>query len=186
MTIATLLAAVIVAGPWVRLGQPRPAADVGDYFEAVLVELRRGASLRHAIAMVAPEARHARLARSGQPIAEVAASLDAFVGGRVGLIVPGLALAARTGAPAAPLFAALVQRARRDRARTRLRRTVTAQAQLSAAVVAALPMGLGVLLAVTRRTHLLGSGMGRMAIIIGLLMQLAGVAVIVILLRRVR
>lgn len=158
--------------------------DSLDYFEAVALELRRGASLRHALAQPSPESRLARLALSGQPLTEVAAELERSLARPDPLIVPGVLLAGSSGAPAAPLFSQLADRARREQQLARDRRSATAQARLSAAVVGVIPIVLGM------AALLLGSdrplaepGLARTAVFVGIAMQLTGLTVVAMLLR---
>lgn len=188
--IGVLLVVGAVAGAgrfrhrWVEWRRPVRTVDPVGYFEAVASELRRGASLRWALSAPLPESRLARLAMTGQPLALVAAELDAEFDGVDDLFMPGVLLAGRTGAPAASLFGQLADRARITLQLRRLRRTLTAQARLSAAVVGLIPLGIGVLLTTFNSSgSLTAPGPARIAVLSGLALQCTGLVVIALLLR---
>ncbi len=161
-----------------------PAVDAAEYFDAVAAELRRGASLRQALALPAPDSRLARLAGTGQPIELVAAEVQRHLGLDGELAPAGIRLASRTGAPAAVVFARLAARLRAAAQLERDRRALTAQARLSAAVVGLVPVALGVVAIASGRIGLLlASSPARQVIVIGVALQLAGLAAIGVLLR---
>lgn len=189
MIFATLVACALV---WFGRGFGRVSKRIGRnglvepaaYFDAVASELRRGASLRIALASPLPDSRLSRLAVTGQPLALVVAELDAAVGGVDDLLVPGVLLAGRTGSPAASLFVQLADRARVAGQMRRLRRTLTAQARLSAAIVGLIPLAIGVLLLAADSFGAITSpGPARFVVLTGLAMQCIGLLVIVLILR---
>ena len=182
--IAALFLALLVgrARPVDRL-RSRPPRHDAEFFEAVAAELRRGASLRHAVAWAAPESNAARLATTGQPMPVVVAALEADVPLVGELAGAGIALAVRSGAPAAPLFARLAERSRIDEQLQRELKVLTAQARLSAAVVGLIPVGLGVGLVLSRGSAVLASPAARTTVAVGLSLQLLGLGIIATLLR---
>lgn len=157
------------------------------YFDAVAGELRRGAALRQALAIAAPETRLARLATTGQPIELVAAEVRSMFALDDELAAAGIRLANRSGAPATVLFSRLAERLRTAEQLARDRRTLTAQARLSAAVIGLLPVAPGVIMAASSRGRLfLEPGSSRSVVIFGLTLQLLGLIVIGLLLRAER
>jgi Flp pilus assembly protein TadB len=183
VTVALLLATLVVrARPMSRLRRPAQTGET-DFFEAVASELRRGASLRHALAWAMPGSASARLAGSGQPMAAVVAALEVEVPLEGELAGAGIVLASRSGAAAAPLFIRLAGRSRARRELARELRVLTAQARLSAAVVGLIPVGLGLVLVLSRGGAVLASPAARSLVAFGLGLQLVGLATIALLLR---
>ncbi len=163
-----------------------PGAAV-RYFDSVAGELRRGAALRQALAIPAEGSRLARLAMTGQPIELVAAEVQRMFDLGDELAVAGIQLAARSGAPAAALFSRLAERLRTAEQLERDRRTLTAQARLSAAVIGLLPVAPVVMMLLAGRSHLLlEPGPSRSVVLIGLALQGLGLIVIGGLLRAER
>lgn len=183
MTVALLLALLIVRSRPIRWRLSGPLPSDAAFFAAVAAELRRGASLRQALAWASPGTKAARLATSGQPMAVVVAALESDVPLRGQLAGAGIALAARSGAPAAPLFARLAERARAGELMVREVRVMTAQARLSAAVIGLIPVGLGIALVLSRSSGSLASPAARTAVAVGLGLQLIGLGAIALLVR---
>ncbi len=168
-----------------RLGIERAKpVDPAEYFDTVGRELRRGSSLRHALAIPVPGSRLARLALTGQPIDLVSAEVVTMLRLTDELPIAGIRLASRTGAPASRVFGRLAEEARAAKQHQRDRAAATAQARLSAAVVGLVPPGLGMaILASGGGRHLAQPGPARTAVLFGVGLQLLGLAVIGVLLR---
>lgn len=161
-----------------------PVADAAAYFDAVSGELRRGAALRQALAIAAPQTRLARLAATGQPMELVAAEVQSMFALDDELAAAGIRLAGRSGAPAAVLFSRLAERLRAGEQLARDRRTLTAQARLSAAVIGLLPVAPAVIMAASSRGRLfLEPGPSRSVVLLGFALQVLGLIVIGVLLR---
>ncbi|MDX1691557.1 MAG: hypothetical protein R3290_11090 [Acidimicrobiia bacterium] len=167
-----------------RRGQPT-ADDEADALRGVVAELAAGSSLRHAIGGAASRVprlgldRAAARARAGLPMPRVAEALEAAlpVNGRA--VGAAIALAASMGAPAVPLFAALADRAAEEGRLERERRSLTAQARLSAAIVGGIPLALAALFVVTgRAATLVGGPAGRVVLVLGGTLVLAGAALV--------
>lgn len=177
---------------WRRRAKRRPGAiDEAAFCASVAAELRAGASLRKAVATVAADessvhtAAAARSALVGAPAAEVASRLERALpvyGRRAGL---AFALAADTGAGAAAVFDRLAAGAARDEDLRRERRTLTAQARLSAAVVGAAPVAVLVLLAAAGRIEPPGRAgtLETFIVAIGVALVAIGLAVVWLLVR---
>ncbi|NND04433.1 MAG: hypothetical protein HKN91_16780 [Acidimicrobiia bacterium] len=185
MIVALVLASVSVFSPKLTRREARADGyDEAAAFEAVAAELKRGASLRHAVAAVYPSTSISRLALSGQPMSWVAAELVRHSPRRDDLVGAGLQLAASSGASAEQLFVALAERARSDRRLESKKRVLATQARASAVVVALLPIVLGLMLMVTSNTEAItGSAPARTSVLIGLAMQLAGAALVALISR---
>jgi Flp pilus assembly protein TadB len=161
-----------------------PVADAAAYFDAVAGELRRGAALRQALAIAAPQTRLARLAATGQPMELVAAEVQTMFTLDDELAAAGIQLAGRSGAPAAVLFSRLAERLRAGEQLARDRRTLTAQARLSAAVIGLLPVAPAAIMAASSRGRLfLEPGPTRLVVLFGFALQVLGLIVIGVLLR---
>ena len=192
MILAMTLAAAILRLPrgLVRKASHRFAAtrdggvDAAEYFDTVAGELRRGSSLRHALAAPVPGSRLARLALTGQPIDLVAAEVGAMLRLDDELPIAGIRLASRTGAPASRVFGRLAEQARAVKQHERDRAAATAQARLSAGVIGLLPLTLGLATLVLGNGHFVTRpGPARTAVIIGVSLQLTGLLIIGALLR---
>ncbi len=167
-----------------RAGRRRRAPEAARYLDAVAGELRRGAALRQALAIPAPGTRLARLALTGQPIELVAAAVQRRFDLDDELAIAGIRLASRTGAPAGVLFSRLAARLRSAEQLARDRRTLTAQARLSAAVIGLLPVAPGVIILASGRGELvLEPGPSQSVVLVGLALQVLGLVVIAVLLR---
>ncbi len=185
MTLSLVLAVAVLAfSPNGR--RPRLATtDTAAEFEAIAAELRRGASLRHAIAAAYPESQLARLAHTGQPMGWVAAELARRSVRADTLISAGLQLAAVGGASAAPLFIALAQRVRTQRDLAAKRRVLVAQAKASALVIASLPLLVGLPLVLTRSLGVLStSAAARTAVLVGISLEIVGAGLVVLMVKR--
>lgn len=167
-----------------RVARPPGPAEAARYFDAVAGELRRGAALRQALAIPAPRTRLARLALTGQPIELVAAEVQTMFALDDELATAGIRLASRSGAPAGLLFSRLADRLRSDEQLARDRKALTAQARLSATVIALLPVAPGLIMLVSGGAgRFLEPGPSRSVVLSGLALQLVGLLVIVGLLR---
>ena len=188
--VAGLLLAVVWA---VRRRVPLPGPAVEAAFRtAVAAELRGGASLRGALrdaAAATPDvdlASAVRLAGVGADMTRVAEALGPVlpVTGRAASVA--IELSAQSGARAASLFDALAERAVFEAEMSREQRAVTAQARLSAVVVGAGPLLFGVVLLATGRGQVLlqhGTA-GIIAGGVGVGLQVAGLLIVVLVLRR--
>jgi len=175
-----------------RRRAPNRGGDEAVVLAALGAELRRGASVRTAIEPAAARSAHldlsaaVRLAEAGAPVERVA---EAFARGlpQTGRLAgPAFVVAATSGGRASAVFARLA-----DRASARLeaegeRRALTAQARLSAAVVGAIPcVVLGSMALTGRLSSLLEAGpFGVVAVTVGSVLMLTGMAVVVALTRR--
>ena len=147
MFLTMAVAAAILTLPPIRRWQVQrqPGIDEQQFFLAVHGELRGGASLRHAIGAAAQaqpgeiaEDIH-RAAGGHQSMAAVCAALRQLPQmGRTAAMATRVAI--ESGGRAAEVFHRLADRARVNADLERQRRTLTAQARLSAAVVGSLPL----------------------------------------------
>ncbi len=176
----------------IRAGERAGPDDEARFLQGVAAELDGGASLRGALVEAAGRASRldlqpvVRRAALGRPMAEVAAALRASLPLNGRLAGPALGLAAATGGRSAAVFSGLAVRAAAQGDLARERRSLTAQARLSAAIVAGAPLVLAAALAVGGGSaSLLGLGAGGVALAaIGLGLELAGVAVVWWMIRR--
>lgn len=185
MIFVAIIAIAILAGAKApRRAAPAPV-DAGALFAAVAAEIDRGASVRHALALVAPSERVRRLALTGQPIGLVAEAVDRALPDRDPLVIGGISAVIHSGAPPAQLFRLLAERARRRAGRKARVRVLTAQARFSASIVALLPVLVGVMVVATRPGGLVAmGGLGRTAVFIGAAMQLIGVGAVISMVRQ--
>ena len=167
------------------------SGDEADLLRGISAELAAGASLRSAVVAAADRApaldlRPAvRLARAGFPASRIGDVLAAALPRNGRLVAAAFRLAATTGGRAAGVMTTLAARADDVGALTRERRALTAQARLSAWVVGGAPLLLLVVLGVTGRlSGLLGDPMGRVVLGVGVLLELAGAAVVVTMIHR--
>ena len=185
--LATRLAPAVRRRFRARRAVRAPVADAAAYFDAVAGELRRGAALRQALAIAAPQTRLARLAATGQPMELVAAEVQTMFALDDELAAAGIRLAGRSGAPAAVLFSRLAERLRAGEQLARDRRTLTAQARLSAAVIGLMPVAPAMMVAASNRGRLLVEpGPTRLLVFFGFALQVLGLVVIGVLLRAER
>lgn len=172
----------------------RPAVDGESVFlRAVAAELRAGATLRAAMIVAADRAPELELASwvrhavAGRPLSELVQPLEERlpISGRA--TAAAIDLLATSGGAAGDVFTRLAAQTDVAIALQRERRTSSAQARLSAAVVAAAPLPVLAWLMVRGTfADLLASGGGIAVLSVGLGLELAGVGVTVWILRRVR
>lgn len=189
--LAVFVAVVSLA---MRRRRPAPgAADEATWLAAVAAELRSGASLRTALAAADSAApalstsRLARMAEAGAPVERMAAEVVAALPCRGRAVGAALNVASTAGGKVASVFDGLAADAWADVESSRAMVALTAQARLSAWVVGGLPLVVLTILAVTGRLGVvLGSGpLAGIVMAVGLVLEAAGVAVVVALLRGV-
>ena len=186
---AMVVAGIVLAG---RARRP-PRSEEAVVLASLAAELRRGASLRTAIEPAATRATDldlaaaVRLAEAGAPIERVAAAFASALPGVGPLAGPALEAAAASGGGAARVFARLADRAGAHEELIGERGALTAQARLSAAVVGGIPCVVLGAMALSGRLAALGgsSVLGGVAVAVGSLLMLTGVALVVVLTRRV-
>ena len=159
------------------------------FLEGLAAEVRGGSSLRNAIVDRAARseldlAHAARLAGLGRPMADVGVALGDVleVNGRVA--GPALTMAAQAGAEVGPLFDSLAHTAAMAADEAREQKTATAQARLSAWLVAGVPAVAAITMAVVGDNDILGSGAGVAIALVGLSLLAAGSATVWLMLRR--
>lgn len=179
----------------VRRRSNRPGAESEAAFHtAVASEIRGGGSLRFAIrdaatAVPALDLGSAvRYLAAGAPAPAVAARLGAGLPSTGRVTAAAIELAAASGARAASVFEVLAERAAFEAELVREQRALTAQARLSALVVGGGPLLFCFALLVTGRARvLLDHGtVGIAAGIVGLGLELAGLATVALLMRGAR
>ena len=159
------------------------------FLEAVAAEVRGGSSLRHAIAEAAGRSeldldRAARAALLGRPMAEVGAALESALAINGRIARPALAMAAEAGARVGPLFDGLALGAAEAADAAREQRVATAQARLSAWLVAGLPAVAAVAIAVIGDGGLFASAPGVTIGVVGLGLLAAGAVTVWLMLRK--
>ncbi len=175
-----------------RRGTSGVAGAEAAFLHGVAVELRAGAGLRGALEAAAGRAPElplgsvVRQAVTGRPLPEVAAELAAALPGNGRLAAAALRTAGLTGGRVADVFDGLALMALEEAELARERRVATAQARLSATIVAGLPvLFLGVLAATGRMELLSGAGAAGLALLTaGLALLAAGVVAIWLMIRR--
>lgn len=166
--------------------------DEATYFRALAAELRAGASLRGAIG----EALHrvpalslgpaARYAEAGMPMSEIADAVESRFPENGRLAGAAFRLSDWAGARVADTFEGLAEQAAASAELVRERRAVTAQARFSALVIGIAPVAFATLLFATGR----GSGLmahgtiGGVVLGAGLALELTGLIVVALILRR--
>ena len=190
--VAGLLLAVLAV--WARTTSDRgvsPGDDEAIFLRGVAAELASGAGLRGALTAAGERVPALELGAVGRglaagvPIDEAAGALEqrlAINGRRVGAAVR---LVAASGARAAAVFARLAEQAAGEADLARERAVASAQARLSAWVVAGAPLVAMALLAVSGRMgSLVGAGsIGWLILFVGFGLEAAGVATVVVMLR---
>jgi Flp pilus assembly protein TadB len=169
-----------------RERRSRPTADdEADALRGLVAELAAGASLRMAVDAAAARAprlgldRAARRARAGLPLARVADAMAIALPVNGRSVRAAMAMAGSTGAPAAPVFAALADRAAEVGRLRRDRRALTAQARLSAVVVGGIPALLAVVFVLSGRAATLWADpAGRTVLVVGGLLVASGSALV--------
>ncbi len=175
-----------------RRGTFGVAGAEAAFLHGVAAELRAGAGLRGALEGAAGRAPElplgsvARQAATGRPLPEVAAELAAALPGNGRLAAAAVRTAGLTGGRVADVFDGLALMALEEAELARERRVATAQARLSAMIVAGLPvLFLGVLAATGRMELLSGAGAAGLALLTaGLGLLAAGVVAIWLMIRR--
>jgi len=169
---------------------PGPA-DEADFLRGVAAELAGGASLRSAVVAAADRTpaldlrKAVRLARAGLPADRIGRELAAGLPSNGRAAASAFRLAAATGGGAAGIMTTLAARADDIGVLERERRALTAQARLSAWIVGGAPPAFLVVLALTGRLGgLLGDPLGRVVLGVGLALELAGAAAVVLMVRR--
>jgi tight adherence protein B len=163
--------------------------DEAAFLRSLAAELDGGASLRVALAVAADRAPRldlaeaARLATAGLPAERVAASVEAALPVNGRLTSAAWLLAASSGAPAAAVAQSLAVLAADEGALRRERRALTAQARASAWVVGALPAVLLAAMVAGGRLSVSDPSLTPV-LVVGLGLQVAGVAAVVWMLRR--
>lgn len=188
------LAATAAIAVWAAVTQDRrdTTEEEAVWLGGVAAELRAGASLRGALIAAADRVRWidtahvVRLAEAGAPHGMLAVAIQAALPGRA-LVAPTLRIAGVSGGRAAAVFDRLAARVWEDVGAARHHRTLTAQARLSAWVVGGLPMlGTLVLAATGGLAAVVAAGPAGVAVMAtGLVLETAGIAGVVVLLRRV-
>ncbi len=202
MLIALAVATLIVVGvPWLqsqpwplpgwrRRVRPGPSDEVA-LLNGLAAELRAGASLRMALVAGAERApdldlgRAVRAATAGQPMSEVAAELEESLPGNGRLVAAALRLTARSGGRAAVVFEELALRAAEAGELCRERMALTAQARLSAMIVAGAPVVMLAALLITGKAQVLldAGAVGHVIAAVGIGLVVAGLAVVAAVLR---
>ena len=195
LPLPLVLAAALVlllSAFWRR--EPATGADWERVFlEGMVAELRGGATVRTAIGAAAhrvPELTASgwvRGAVAGRPLSEVALGMrrEMVISGRAA--AAALTFAADSGGASVGVFTSLAQQTDDVIELDRERRVASAQARLSAMVVSGAPLPILVWLA-SRGTlaELVGSAPGRLVLGAGIALEVAGIALTVLQLRRPR
>ncbi len=164
-----------------RLGRPS-VINEQQFFAAMHGELRVGSSLRHAIAGAARAqegeiARNIHRAAAGyEPLAAVCAALRQLpqTGNAAAMATR---VASESGGRAADVFLGLADRARVNADLQRQRRTLTAQARMSAVVVGSLPL-LWLVAGGWDRLQVLISHGGGVVAAVGIGMEVLGISLV--------
>ena len=163
-----------------RAGLPGLEAD---FLRGMAAELEAGASIREALVMGSARVpalalgSAVRFARAGRPAREVAGHLRGALSVNGNLVGAAFEIVSDTGAKAAGVFTSLAIRAAERGELERERRTMTAQARLSAWLVGGLPVAATLVLAATGRgPEMTGVG-GALSGIGALLIAFGGLAV---------
>lgn len=183
LTLAIALIVAFLPKPsMARRGQRVGVARQEELLAAIAAELRAGSSLRHALATAADG--HAELSRAGY-LAQAGAPMSRVVDaiGSDPRLRAAIVVAAESGGRAALVFSRLADRVAAETEEARQRRVLTAQARLSAAVVAALPLVWLIVGGVGRIRTLVAAGAGAIAGV-GLLLESIGLALVWRLARR--
>jgi Flp pilus assembly protein TadB len=188
---ASLAVAVGVAISVRRLGGEAGPVAERVFLQAVAAELRAGATLRAALIDAADRVPElglegwVRAAVAGQPLTELSGRLRDHLAVTGRATAAAVEFAANAGGATPALFAGLAQQADDAIALRRERAAASAQARLSAAVVAGAPMVvLGWLGAQGGLETLLSDGPGRVLLGVGGALELIGVVVTVVMLTR--
>lgn len=147
----------------------------GDSPRAALVGVSGGS----AVDLTVP----VRMAQLGEPLERIAEPLGAALPHNGSLLAAAWVLSGETGAPAASIMRMLAGRAAERGRLERERRSLTAQARATAWLIAGLPAALLLFMAVTGR---LGPGPGAAVVLVGVVLQALGLAVVAMLIRGAR
>jgi len=172
--------------------EPKRADSEAVFLGAVRAELRAGASVRQAVVAAAARVPElslgpaVRLARAGLPLGEVGRAAAAALPVNGAHAAAALEMTALTGARAAALFGRLAERAADVQTLARERRALTAQARFSATIVAGLPVLVAVFVIASGGASATAAAgpLGALVLGVGVALELAGLGVIVWLLRR--
>jgi tight adherence protein B len=165
---------------------PTPDAEAAA-LAGLVAELEGGSSPRAGLVRLARSSKDvdfgspARLIAAGMPSHRVAGALGAVLPANGRLAAAAWALAGESGAPAAPVMAALARRAAERGRLDRERRAATAQARATAWVIAGLPLAVLVGLWATGRV---GAGPALPVLLVGVALQVVGLAIAVVMVRR--
>lgn len=184
--------ALAILGTWWHRYRPRRAAvDEVRFFGVINAELNAGASVRMALEAACRSVDDpilklvGRRVTDGAPISELRGGLRQAlpINGRHAAFVLGVAT--ETGGSASKTFAKLALRASRAYELDRERRSLTAQARLSAVVVAAVPIvALALLFSSGHAGVLLDSGSaGLIVVAVGLSLIGAGLGALLVMMR---
>jgi tight adherence protein B len=182
------LAGWIVVTRWSASKRPTPD-DEAAALDRIVAELDGGASPRAAVVRVSTASRHidlgraASLARAGLGSKEISGALREAFSHNGPLVSAAWALAADSGAPAAPVMGLLARRAAERGRLERERRALTAQARATAWLIAGMPLAACVVLAVTGRIR---SGPALPVVLGGVALQAIGLGIVLLMLRRSR
>lgn len=156
-------------------------------------QLRSGATLEHALVEVIADIDTpgrvsivGRQLSAGRPLTEVLDEWSESADGPEELLVAALRLGPATGAPMARALESVATALRDDRELDDRRRVWLAQAQMSAAVLVALPVLFAMLSSALRGRFVYGDSIGVVVLIIGLTLDGVGILWIRRLLRRLR
>ena len=127
------------------------------------------------------------MAAAGAAFTDVAHELSRVMPDRGSAVGAALGVAGRAGGRAAAVFERLAADAWDDVESDRRRRTLTAQARLSAWVVGALPVVAGCVLALSGRLSVVteAGSIALAAMVVGIVLEVAGLAAVILLMRRV-
>lgn len=167
------------------------AIDEAGLLAALIAELRAGRSLRQALIDVlrllpghAAEVPMRRLL-AGRPLTDVVPGVEPLLPATGRSVGAAIVMAAHTGGAVAALFDRIAAHERDRLALEREHRAATAQIRFSAGVVGGMPLAVTTVLLVTGRlTPVLGSGtFGATVIVVGVALQVSGLAMIAWLMR---
>lgn len=182
VALGAMVAVAAVTSARSRRG-PAPDDEV-EILRDLVSELRSGASIRSAVAGVGAVrggmAGASRLAAAGRPMDAVGRALNEAMPRYGRLVAATMHVSSIAGGPAVPGIESVAVAAADDAKLIKERRAATAQARASAWVVASLPVLLLALYGVSGRL----SGAGTL-VMVGAFLQLAGVVVIVAMVRGV-
>ncbi len=187
---------VVAAAGWAlhslrRRRRTAPGDTEAAFLRALAAELRTGTSLRLALAEAADRTsldlgRAARLARSGMPIDRIAPLVEQRLPVNGVATAAALELSAWSGARTASVFDGLAERAAEAAELHREQRAATTQARLSAWVVGLAPLVFTALVLVAGGLDSMSTagGIGIPIVAVGVALELAGLAVVALILRR--